>query len=121
MSPHVAFRPRSLLRALTIVTVALAPAPAAHASPQTQNLSATESQTAAPPKTLQPRGYDPYYRIPAATPAPATRHDTHSTTNNPSTRSIAISIAITLTVLTAIATHVRRTRTRRRRTRRALA
>jgi hypothetical protein len=103
------------------MVLALAPAPSAHASPQTQNAPAIASPTAAAPKTLQPRGYDPYYRIPAATPAPATRPDAHSTASDPSTRWIAISIASTLTLLTAIATHVRRTRTRRRRTHRALA
>jgi hypothetical protein len=123
VSPHLAFRPRSLLRALTIVAVALTPAPTAHASPQTQNVPAMASQPTAPPTTLHPRGYDPYYRIPATTPAPApaARHAAHSTASDPPTRSIMISIASTLTIGTAIATHVRRTRTRRRRTRRALA
>jgi hypothetical protein len=116
MSPQVAFRPRSLLRALMIVAVALATAPAAHASPQIENVPAMASPTAAPPRTLQPRGYDPYYRIPAATPVLATRRDANAPANDPSTQSMAISIAVSLTLVIAIAAHIRRSRTRRRRT-----
>jgi hypothetical protein len=96
------------------MAVALAPVPTAHASPQTQHAPAIASQPAAPPPTLQPRGYDPYYRIPAATPtrpSPA-RHDAPATAHDPPTWWIACSVILTTATLTLIATHVRRTRKR---------
>jgi hypothetical protein len=93
---------------LAAVIAATGPASAAHAAPQLEIHPATAVQTAAPPKTLQPRGYDPYYRVPAATPAP--RHAANRSAKAAPTRTIVISLAFTLTICTALVAHVRRAR-----------
>lgn len=56
-------RVAALVAGLTIIAVTLAVA----------HTSAPAPQPPAPQKLLMPRGYDPYYRIPVATPEGARR------------------------------------------------
>jgi hypothetical protein len=68
MSPKPATTARRLQRAVTIVLAALAVTAITLAIAHTTGPTTPHPPTSQ--KLLMPRGYDPYYRVPATTPHP---------------------------------------------------